>query len=63
MRYDNVLATVGSTPVVRLNKVDDTVADALWVKIESFNPGGSVKDRPALNMIEDAERRAFSLRT
>ena len=57
MRYDNVLATVGRTPVVRLNKVDDTVAGALWVKLESFNPGGSVKDRPALNMIEDAERR------
>ena len=57
MRYDNVLATVGRTPVVRLNKVDDTFAGALWVKLESFNPGGSVKDRPALNMIEDAERR------
>ena len=57
MRYDNVLATVGRTPVVRLNKVDDTLAGALWVKLESFNPGGSVKDRPALNMIEDAERR------
>ena len=57
MRYDNILATVGRTPVVRLNKVDDTLATALWVKLESFNPGGSVKDRPALNMIEDAERR------
>ena len=57
MRYDNILATVGRTPVVRLNKIDDTSANALWVKLESFNPGGSVKDRPALNMIEDAERR------
>ena len=57
MRYDNILATVGRTPVVRLNKVRDTLATALWVKLESFNPGGSVKDRPALNMIEDAERR------
>ena len=57
MRYDNILATVGRTPVVRLNKVRDTLAAALWVKLESFNPGGSVKDRPALNMIEDAERR------
>ena len=57
MRYDNILATVGRTPVVRLNKVHDTLAAALWVKLESFNPGGSVKDRPALNMIEDAERR------
>ena len=57
MRHDNILATVGGTPVVRLNKVHDTLAAALWVKLESFNPGGSVKDRPALNMIEDAERR------
>ena len=57
MRYDDILATVGHTPVVRLNQVEDTLADALWVKLESFNPGGSVKDRPALNMIVDAERR------
>ena len=57
MRYDDILATVGRTPVVRLNKVHDTLAGALWVKLESFNPGGSVKDRPALNMIEDAEWR------
>ena len=57
MRYDDILATVGRTPIVRLNKVADTFADALWVKLESFNPGGSVKDRPALEMIEDAERR------
>ena len=57
MRYDDILATVGRTPVVRINKIGDTLADALWVKVESFNPGGSVKDRPALNMIEDAERR------
>ena len=57
MRYDDILATVGRTPVVRLNQAEDTLAGALWVKLESFNPGGSVKDRPALNMIEDAERR------
>ena len=62
MRYDNILATVGRTPVVRLNKIDDTSANALWVKLESFNPGGSVKDRPALNMIEDAERRGVLTR-
>ena len=57
MRYDDILATVGRTPVVRLNKVGDTGAGGLWAKLESFNPGGSVKDRPALNMIVDAERR------
>ena len=57
MRYDDILATVGRTPIVRLNRIADTFAGALWVKLESFNPGGSVKDRPALEMIEDAERR------
>jgi len=57
MRYDNILQTIGQTPVVRLNKVENILAAELWVKIESFNPAGSVKDRPALNMIEDAERR------
>ena len=57
MRYNNILETVGSTPVVRLNKVTSTRAASLWVKLESFNPAGSVKDRPALNMIEDAESR------
>jgi len=49
--------TIGDTPVVRLNRVGDHLARELWVKVESRNPGGSIKDRPALNMIEDAERR------
>ncbi|MCP4125799.1 MAG: pyridoxal-phosphate dependent enzyme, partial [Gammaproteobacteria bacterium] len=56
MKYDNILQTIGNTPVVRLNKVRDILAAELWVKLESFNPAGSVKDRPALNMIECAER-------
>ena len=55
MRYDNILETIGRTPVVRLNRVEDAFATDLFVKIESFNPAGSVKDRPALRMIEDAE--------
>jgi cysteine synthase A len=57
MKYDNVLEVVGDTPVVRLNRIGADLAARLWVKLESRNPGGSVKDRPALNMIEDAERR------
>ncbi|WP_428609941.1 cysteine synthase A [Sedimenticola sp.] len=57
MKYDNILQTIGHTPVIRLNKVSDILAAELWVKLESFNPAGSVKDRPALNMIECAERR------
>ena len=57
MKYDNILDTIGGTPVVRLNKssVPDDVN--VWVKLEAFNPAGSVKDRPALNMIIDAEKR------
>ena len=57
MRYDNVLGTVGETPCIRVNRVEDLKAAAIWVKAEYFNPGGSVKDRPALGMIEDAEAR------
>ncbi len=57
MKYENILQTIGNTPVIRLNKVTDTLAAELWVKLESFNPAGSVKDRPALNMVECAERR------
>ena len=55
MKYQNILETIGSTPTVRLNHIGADTAAALWVKLESFNPGGSVKDRPALKMIEDAE--------
>ncbi len=57
MKYDTILLTIGNTPVVRLNGFRDHLAAELWVKVESFNPCGSIKDRPALNMIEDAERR------
>ena len=57
MKYDNILQTIGNTPTIRLHYFDPGRASSLWVKLESFNPGGSVKDRPALNMIEDAEAR------
>jgi len=57
MKYQNILETVGGTPSVRLNSFTAPGAGELWVKLESFNPAGSVKDRPALNMIEDAEQR------
>jgi cysteine synthase A len=54
-RYENILQTVGNTPVVRLNKLAPPGVE-LYVKIEAFNPMGSVKDRLALGVIEDAER-------
>ena len=54
-RYENILETIGRTPVVRLNKLAPEGIN-LFVKIESFNPMGSVKDRLALNVIEQAEK-------
>src|SRR3954462_6873488 len=54
-RYANILETVGNTPVVRIGKLAPPGVD-LYVKIEAFNPLGSVKDRLALGGIEDAER-------
>ncbi len=56
MKYDNILQTIGSTPVVRLNRIGADSGVNLWAKLERGNPGGSVKDRPALRMIEDAEK-------
>ena len=54
-RYDSVLDTIGDTPVVRINRIaPDHVT--VYVKVEAFNPGASVKDRLAVNIIEAAER-------
>ena len=55
-RFDSILATIGNTPVVRVNNLAPKHVN-LYVKIEAFNPMGSVKDRLALGVIEDAERR------
>jgi len=54
--YDNILQAIGKTPLVRLSRVGRGLPCLLYAKVESFNPGGSVKDRIALNMIEEAER-------
>ena len=54
-KYENILETIGRTPIVRLNKLTPEGIN-LFVKIESFNPMGSVKDRLALGVIEQAER-------
>ncbi len=56
MKYNTILETIGNTPVVKLNVLGRDQGASLWVKLERSNPGGSVKDRPALNMIEVAER-------
>ena len=55
MKFNNILETVGNTPLVKLNKLSPEGVN-VWVKVEAFNPMGSVKDRMALAMIEDAER-------
>lgn len=53
--YKNVLETIGNTPLIRLNKVVKDVKATVYAKVETFNPGHSIKDRMALQMINDAE--------
>src|SRR5688572_17926862 len=53
---NNILEAIGNTPLVRLNKVTSDVPATVLAKIETFNPGNSIKDRMALKMIEDAEK-------
>jgi cystathionine beta-synthase len=54
--YDNVVDIIGNTPLVRLHSVTDGIAATVLAKVEYFNPGGSVKDRIAVRMVEDAEK-------
>jgi len=56
MWYNNILETIGSTPMVRLNKIAKDIPATVLAKIETTNPGNSIKDRMALKMIEDAEK-------
>ncbi len=56
---DDVLQLIGSTPMVRLNKIRQPQMALIYAKLESFNPGGSVKDRICLRMVEDAERKGI----
>src|SRR5690554_6345446 len=53
--YNNILETIGDTPMVRMNKICKDIPATIYAKVEYFNPGHSVKDRMALQMIEDAE--------
>ncbi len=56
MYYQNILQTIGNTPLVKLNRVCEGVKATVLAKIETFNPGNSIKDRMALKMVEDAEK-------
>ncbi len=58
MKANNILETIGNTPHVRLNKLFGDDYD-VWMKMEKNNPGGSIKDRIALAMIEDAEQKGL----
>jgi cystathionine beta-synthase len=57
MFYNSILELIGNTPLVKINKLSEGINAAVLAKIESLNPGGSVKDRIGLAMIEDAEKR------
>lgn len=53
--YEDILKTIGNTPLVRLNRIARELSSPVFAKLEFFNPGGSVKDRIALNIIKEAE--------
>lgn len=55
--YSNILECVGDTPIVRLNKVSAGLKIPLYAKVEFFNPGSSIKDRIAIKLVEEAEKR------
>ncbi len=55
--HENILSTIGNTPLVKINRVAADVPALVLMKVETFNPGHSIKDRMALKMLEDAEQR------
>jgi len=57
--FNNIIETVGHTPLVRLNKVTAGIEATVLLKCEFFNPLGSVKDRIGMAMIQDAEQRGI----
>ncbi len=58
MKYNNILESIGNTPHIRINKLFGSNHE-VWVKLEKANPGGSIKDRIALSMVEDAEKKGI----
>jgi cysteine synthase A len=58
MKYDTILETIGHTPHVKINRLFGTKHN-VWIKLERANPGASIKDRIALSMIEDAEKKGL----
>ncbi len=58
-KFENILEAIGNTPLIRINKITQHVPSEIFAKIEAQNPGGSIKSRIALNMIESAERQGI----
>ena len=56
MKAQNVLETIGNTPHIRIQRLFGKATQQVWIKSERANPGGSIKDRIALSLVEDAER-------
>jgi cystathionine beta-synthase len=56
---NNILETIGNTPLIRLNAIAEDIPGTVLAKVEYFNPGHSVKDRMALKMVEDAEAKGL----
>src|SRR2546421_7243377 len=59
MKCNNILEAVGRTPLVRLNRINHGLKPQIYVKAEFTNPGGSVKDRIGITMIDDAEKKGL----
>lgn len=59
MIYENIIDMIGNTPILKLNNLVDENMGKIYVKLEKYNPGGSIKDRAALGMIEEAENRGL----
>jgi len=58
-KAENILELIGATPMVKLNRMVDPTMAEIYAKLESFNPGGSIKDRICLSMIEDGEKKGL----
>jgi len=58
MKVNSILETIGNTPVVKINRMFPSDV-SVWIKLEKFNPGGSIKDRIALSMVNDAEQKGI----
>ena len=55
-KYENILQAIGRTPLIRLRRIGADIASPIYAKVESLNPGGSVKDRVGFAMVEAAEK-------